>query len=49
VVGRVGGEGGLEYAVQDVEVESVEAIDALSACVCVCMPRGTGGGELKSS
>jgi hypothetical protein len=49
VVGRVDGEGGLECAMQDFEVESVEATDTLSVCVCVCKLRGTGGDELKSS
>ena len=55
VVGRVDGEERLESAVRNVEVESVEAMDALSASACVCTPRGTGGGvvgwggELKSS
>jgi hypothetical protein len=51
VVGRVDGEERLERAVWNVEVESVEAMDALSASAS----RGTGGGvvgwggELKSS
>jgi hypothetical protein len=55
VVGRVDGEERLECAVRNVEVESVEAMDALSVSACVCTSRGTGGGvvgwggELKSS
>ena len=55
VVGRVDGEERLECAVWNVEVESVEAMDALSASACICTPRGTWGGvvgwggKLKSS
>jgi hypothetical protein len=55
VVERVDEEERLECAVRNVEVESVEAMDALSASACVCTPRDSGervvgcGGELKSS